>query len=251
MSQIICICMLPVTLWLLTMCLNLVNVNTSLNSTVKTIVMSQNQHRSHGPIFRLSVLNPSLFYNREFAVVFCCTKIMLIINCKDITSSIVPWPPWYFVILLCLLVMWPNNWDMWGSFWLFLLCMHSCLSSILTYMLAFLLILCPYDLYVFVLLPYLHILQWCSYDYFSSFDGSPGYDQYLIHKRPIGLQFLCTLVFVESQPQSTSSVNALRCSSARVISFISFDAIQSGISMHDSIALMVMCVLGISLNLFV
>ena len=38
-----------------------------------------------------------MFHDQELAVVIYKTKIILLINCKDISSDRFPWPPWYFV----------------------------------------------------------------------------------------------------------------------------------------------------------
>ena len=43
----------------------------------------------------------------------------------------------------------------------------------------------------------------------------------------------------------------LRCSSSKVAYLISFAVMQSGMSMHDSLTLIVMCMPGISSSLFV
>ena len=46
---------------------------------------------------RLYILSPSTFCDCKFTVVICNTKIMLVINCKDVNSDRLPWPLWYFV----------------------------------------------------------------------------------------------------------------------------------------------------------
>ena len=57
--------------------------------------------------------------------------------------------------------------------------------------------------------------------------------------------------FVDGQPWSTCSDRKLRCSSSRVAPHISSAAMKSGMSMQNSIALMVMHIAGISSSLFV
>ena len=62
---------------------------------------------------------------------------------------------------------------------------------------------------------------------------------------------LSTSVFVVGQLQSTSSVKVLRCLSSRFTSLIFFVLMHSGISVHDSIALMVsICVIFLHFCLF-
>ena len=61
----------------------------------------------------------------------------------------------------------------------------------------------------------------------------------------------CTSGFVDSQLHSTCSANALWCSFSRVHSLISSAIMQSGMSVINSIALMVMCMPCISSPLFI
>ena len=53
--------------------------------------------------------------------------------------------------------------------------------------------------------------------------------------------------FVDSQPWSMDSSKALRSSSFRIVSHISSATVQSGMALHDSVTLLVMCMCGISL----
>ena len=74
------------------------------------------------------------------------------------------------------------------------------------------------------------------------FDVYPMYDCYLIPEWPIGLQFCLYLSFY-GQPTE-------ECSSFRVISITFSVVMQSGMSAHDSVAVMVKHMPGISLFLF-
>ena len=62
---------------------------------------------------------------------------------------------------------------------------------------------------------------------------------------------LLNLSFVDGRLWSMSSANALGCSSSKVTSLICSAFMQSGMSVHDSIVLMVMCMPAISSSLFV
>ena len=61
----------------------------------------------------------------------------------------------------------------------------------------------------------------------------------------------CTLAVVNGQPYSTSSDSMPKCLLSSVAFLISSALMQSGMSMHDSIALVVMHMPGISSSLFV
>ena len=135
--------------------------------------------------------------------------------------------------LLCPWVVWPGNQDMCDSFWLILPWQHSCWSIILTFMLGFLFFLCPYDCYVFDLLPYLFVMQvWLFF--FHWWKTCLWLLSYSWMTNMVAV-FFCTSVFIDGQPWSMSSAKALSCSSSRVISLISFALMKSVMSVHDSI----------------
>ena len=169
---------------------------------------------------------------------------MLLINCKDVSSNRFPWPPWYFV--------WHNF--VFGSY--DLKSRHTGQLLIASFLSAFMFIQ-----YTSTLVFYMPICFICSCftALFCSIVGmiillplmaNPTYDCNLIPEWPIQLKFLFNSAFVDCQPWSMSSVNAWKCSFFRVVSIISSVVLQSGMSMHDSIALMVMHMSGICLSHF-
>ena len=101
-------------------------------------------------------------------------------------------------------------------------------------------LLCLYDWCVIDLLPYLVVMQVWLYFFL-------WWQSHLwILSHP-----LCISVFMDGQTQSITFAKALRCLSSRDASLISSAAMLSGTSLHDSIALMVICIPDISPLLFV
>ena len=89
-------------------------------------------------------------------------------------------------------------------------------------------------------------LKWCRYDYYSSILWQ-SHLQLLSHPgmtKRVAVSFVPQ--FCGCKLQSMSTVYALRCSYFRVTSLISSAVMQSGMSIHDSTVLMVICMPGIS-----
>ena len=74
----------------------------------------------------------------EFSVVIYNTKIMLDINCKMSALPDSHGLPAISCDITLSLGVWPDNQNMWGSFWLLLLYQHSCWFKLLTHIIAFL-----------------------------------------------------------------------------------------------------------------
>ena len=116
-------------------------------------------------------------------------------------------------------------------------------------MLAFLTFLCQYDWNVVSLLPYVVVIKvrlffflwWQSHLWLLS-------HPWMTNKAAV---LFVPPVFLDGQPESTSSTKVLRWSSSRVAYIISPAVMQSSMSVHDSIRLMVMWMPYISLFLFV
>ena len=159
-----------------------------------------------------------LFHNWEFTVVNYNTKIMLDINCKDISSDRFQWPSWYFM-------------------WHYLV-FGSCGLTIKTCGTAF-----DHLFYIFYISvhvdPIYYLMwehQWCRYDYSLSWHGNPILDCYAISEWSMGCSSFCTSALVEDQPLSTSFAKALMYSSSRITFLISSVVMHSGMCVHDSIA---------------
>ena len=175
---------------------------------------------------------------------------MLVINCKDVSSNRFPWPPSYFVWYHLILLSCCLKHKTCGA-------VFNCLLYVGIHVDPIYWITCQHLCHF-----YAHMI---NVQLFSALSCSvvgiiilpkrigcnPQYDCYFLPEWPIWLQFLYTSAFVDDQPWSTSSINALRYSFSRVTTLISSAIMQPGISMHDSIALIVMCMSGISSYLFV
>ena len=132
--------------------------------------------------------------------------------------------------LFYLFVVIPGIQGMWGSFWLFLLCHHSCLPNKWTHVPAALSPLYACDLGIAVLVLCLGnavvLLFFCLSLQFHLWLWS--------HPRwPIGSSSFCTSASVDDQPQSMSFDSMSRCSSSIVAILISSTVMQSGMSAHD------------------
>ena len=66
-----------------------------------------------------------------------------------------------------------------------------------------------------------------------------------------GWSFFCTSAIFDGKPQSTYSDRILKCSSSSVANFVFSTVIQSSMSVHNSIAVGVMYMPGISSSLLV
>ena len=107
--------------------------------------------------------------------------------------------------------------------------------------------LCPCDLGAAVLVLCLAV---CQYYYSSAFHGLSAYDCNLSLNDQYSRSLFCTTAFASGQAETTNSARMPRYSSYTVAILLSSAVMQSGMSVHDSIALEVKHMPCISLSLF-
>ena len=144
--------------------------------------------------FRLSILNPSTCFTiGELAVLIYNIKMMLVINCKHLSSYRFPWFPWYFMWYCFFLWSWFQETKSCGLIFNCFFCI-----SIHVNLVYGLIASIP----VFSMSMWLRCncfsagsLWWCKYYYSSAFHDNSIYDCNLISEWLVWMQSLLYLSF--------------------------------------------------------
>ena len=190
-----------------------------------------------------------LLYDKEFAVVIYNTKIMPVINGKDVSSNRDPWHTWYLVrhchiCWSCCLkiqtsgafsVIFPMSALMLNQY------MNSYASSLVFSITMWFRCSC-FSAFscstagIIILLPFIAILSMIVIPSVN--------DQY-------GYRSFCISALVSGQSWNKRHNNMPMCSLSSIANLISFAFMQFGMSVHDSIALMLMHIPRMSSSLLV
>ena len=185
-------------------------------------------------------------------MVFYITKIMLVISSKDVSFYRFPQPHCISCDILLLFGSYCLEVKASGVIFLpFLLCPHSCWSKRWTYILAALSSLCPCGSDAVLIAHCPAALQVLLLSFFLTFIAVPPMIAVSSLNDQFGWMSFCISALGNSQQWSVSSDNMPMCSSSYVAILISFVVMQSRMSMHDCVVLMVMCMPVISLSQFV